>query len=120
MSKFTPGPWEVPHFVTATDDGDCKCTSVVEGGYAGGICHIHIDNGMSISEGGNDAPPLEEAKANATLIAAAPDMYEALKKVLGAYMGARDDAMHGDANFDDDSTYQMAVTALKKARGESK
>jgi hypothetical protein len=39
------------------------------------------ENGKKISEGGNDCPPLEEAKANACLICAAPDLYEALKAV---------------------------------------
>lgn len=45
----------------------------------GSVAQITIDNGKRISDGGNDGPPLEEAKANGRLIAAAPDMLAALK-----------------------------------------
>ena len=48
----------------------------------GGICRVEFDNGLPISEGGNDAPDLEQAKANARLIAAAPDLLEALEDML--------------------------------------
>ncbi len=76
MSAFTPGPWYAPHFVD--DTTTCNCRSVVCEFYAGAICTIHFDNGKAISDGGNDAPPLEEAKANAQAISALPDLIEAL------------------------------------------
>lgn len=111
-TKFTPGPWCVPHF--ADDTHPCMCISVVgmHGGM-GGICDIEIDNGLLISEGGNDAPDIEQAKANAHLIAAAPDLYEALEwAVLNAdeSEAGRDDEWY--ANF------ERCAAALAKARGE--
>lgn len=74
--KFTKGPWEVPHF--ARNDVQCDCTGIVCEGYAGAIADVLTNNGKPIGEGGNDSPPLEEAVANAHLIAAAPDLFEAL------------------------------------------
>ena len=76
VPRFTPGPWYAGHF--ADDTHSCNCKSVVSECYAGGICQIDIDNGLSIRDGGNDAPPAEEAKANMRLIAAEPDLYAAL------------------------------------------
>lgn len=78
-TKHTPGPWTVPHF--ADPDCKCKCAYVLCEKYAGSICEIDIGNEKPISEGGNDAPPLEEAKANAYLIAHAPDMLATLRAI---------------------------------------
>lgn len=65
-------------------------------------------NGKSISNGGNDAPPREQAIANMHLIAAAPDMYEALAAFVG--MQSTDDV---------NAIIGQAEAALAKARGES-
>jgi hypothetical protein len=70
---FTPGPWWPGHFVD--DTIACDCHSILSEGYAGAVAVMCIGNGLPISDGGNDAPPLQEAKANARLIAAAPDLY---------------------------------------------
>jgi hypothetical protein len=112
MSKpaFTPGPWEPPHF--SRHDSGCDCTSIVEGGYAGGIAHVHFSNGISkISDGGNDCPPAEEAKANGFLIAAAPELYAAIDEIVN-YSGGADRAI------DDPYVMERAHLALAKARGE--
>ena len=78
--KFTPGPWYPPHLSTATDSDKCRCRSIVDEGYAGGIATIHLWNGIeSIRAGGNDAPPEEEARANGFLIATSPELYARLK-----------------------------------------
>lgn len=79
MSQFTPGPWHPGHLGS---DGTCQCATVVDEGYAGGICTVHIGNGLPVGEGGNDAPSRSEAIANMHLIAAAPDMFAALKGAL--------------------------------------
>ena len=77
MSKHTPGPWTLPHF--ADDSVDCNCLYILADGYAGAICVVNVDNGLPISEGGNDCPPLEEAIANAYLLHAAPDLLDACR-----------------------------------------
>jgi hypothetical protein len=49
--------------------------------YCGCICTVDIGNELPIGEGGNDSPPLEEAIANAHLIASAPDMLAILLRI---------------------------------------
>lgn len=73
-TKFTPGPWIAGHLGS---DRKCQCSSILAEGYMGCIATVEVDNGRAVSDGGNDAPPLEEAVANMHLIAAAPDLYEA-------------------------------------------
>jgi hypothetical protein len=103
-AAFTPGPWSATnHF--ADDSMSCNCAYVLSEGYAGGICKVAVDNGKAIGDGGNDAPPKDEAAANARLIAAAPELYAELehaRELLGL-QGVIVDAI--DA-------------ALAKARGE--
>lgn len=77
--RFTPGPWHPGHLGS---DSKCQCANVCDEGYAGGICTIHVDNGLPIIEGGNDAPPPEEAIANMHAIAAVPAMYAALDRQI--------------------------------------
>ncbi|MPR62730.1 hypothetical protein D7027_13045 [Ochrobactrum intermedium] len=75
----------------------------------GCIATVEVDNGRAVSDGGNDAPPLEEAVANMHLIAAAPDMYEALEAAANSagfqYMWP--------------NTRSKIEAALAKARGET-
>lgn len=72
MSKHTPGPW-------ATDeaDHDMPCENIkIKAGKYRTICTVWID----------DAPVHDfnaEQRLNARLIAAAPDLLEALKKIAG-------------------------------------
>jgi hypothetical protein len=76
--KHTPGPWHPGHL--GDDSINCDCAYILsENGIMGGIGEVYVDNGIpSISEGGNDCPPLEEAVANMHLIAASPDMLDSL------------------------------------------
>ena len=72
LLECTKGPWHGPHI--SDDSTTCNCTGIVDEGYAGGIARVHVDNGIaSITEGGNDCPPPEQAKANGLLLAAAFD-----------------------------------------------
>jgi len=77
MSAHTAGPWYPGHF--GREDMTCQCRTILSEVGVGGICTILVDNGLPISEGGNDAPPKAEAVANMHLIAAAPDLLTALK-----------------------------------------
>lgn len=76
MSEHTPAPWSTPHM--ARNEIRCNCAYVLAEPYMGSICTISVSDGKSISDLGNDCPPLEEAQANARLIAAAPDLLAAL------------------------------------------
>ena len=66
-AKATEGPWWEPHL--SRDDISCDCAYILAEGYMGSICDICFNNGLKVGEGGNDSPPLDEAKANGKLIA---------------------------------------------------
>lgn len=72
----TGGEWVSGCFID--DSTKCNCQSVTCEAYAGAICTIHVDNGKRIDDGGNDCPPLEEAKANSRFIAASRTAFPAL------------------------------------------
>lgn len=94
-SKHTPGPW-IPGCIVS-DDCACNCTAILAPVYMGSVANVSVDNGKSISEGGNDSPPLEEAKANARLISAAPDLLEALKDLRSVVIRENPIAWFGSA-----------------------
>lgn len=79
MNKHTPEPWELDEYPLSIDIVSAKGPIAVVGSR---YC---------------DSP--EEMKANAKLIAAAPEMYEALKKLVSAiiFYGAVDEG--GDDYF---------------------
>jgi hypothetical protein len=115
--KFTPGPWQTDTLgIGETDDG-CRYRhietqeSIVPYEDRSGFFRMHIAL--------VDAPKnCDESLANAQLIAAAPEMYEALDQIKS--MARSSDSMQSP----DDLRILMAdiedlvVAALKKARGE--
>ena len=89
--KFTPGPWT-----------KMNATDVFEGYWNGRqVADCMVDNDINYPQ----------QKANAALIAAAPDMYEALDNLLEAW------DEWGVSSFPDPFA-DMARAALAKARGE--
>jgi hypothetical protein len=110
--KWTPGPWTPGHIVD--DNHSCACRYIFgNDGRMGSVATVSLDDGE------NDSPPVEEAKANSYLIAAAPDLYEALTAFMETY--------RVDAGLCDDpesretfGCWVKARSALAKARGEVK
>jgi hypothetical protein len=103
-TKWTPGPWQVtqcrnglPHVnvfrVSGPADGTAPCTILVETKYE--------------TMGAN--------RANACLIAAAPEMYEALERFLLAYDGGT--AARSVQQQGEDAAFARAT--LAKARGKA-
>ncbi len=100
MSEHTPGPWRV-----------------FKGGVSGRIIGIGelngegvCDCGFGVWRGGS-----EEAEANARLIAAAPELLEALQKARNAL-----DLVDDDSEFHDvQSAREMADAAIAKATEET-
>lgn len=77
FAEATPRPWYAGHL--ADDNHSCNCQSILaENGKMGGVGQVFVDNGKPVSEGGNDAPSLEEAKANLALIVHCVNNFEAL------------------------------------------
>ena len=101
MSKHTPGPWEVLE--------DKSMISVVT--ECAEICDIV-----------HDVRPVSENLANARLIAAAPEMLEALESVLRVVdLGnASGDSAEAFAEWsqEHETMAQAVYAAVKKARGE--
>lgn len=107
-AKFTPGPWEV-------DESHCL------GAVTAGKRHIAM---ASLFDWPEDEKRVtrEQQMANSHLIAAAPDMYAALKMaeefivngVEGGYIRLPDADCHDPAH----GTLPAIFLALAKARGE--
>lgn len=109
MSEYTPGPWFVTedgtmtghHFVVTTDEHSDDFTERED------VAEISLPswtkpNGL---RGKKDQRHRAEAEANARLIAAAPDLLEALKAVVAV-------AGRGTVEFD------RARAAIAKAEGK--
>lgn len=92
-TTHTPGPWSV-------------------GGSAGLVNQISILPCIGVVYGAGD-----EIKANAALIAAAPDMYEALKDLVDDICD-REDVDSPSCNPGRKSAVKWARAALAKARGQ--
>lgn len=92
MPKFTPGPWSLLF-------NDKTKVVLEQQGVAVFVADTYA--GFTKSE--------EEQKANAALIAAAPEMYEGLKEIR--------DVMEKDGRFC--RTVEAIDKLLKKARGEA-
>lgn len=95
MNKHTPGPW----FITGT------MTKYVEARIGGGLIQEVASCGPTEADNGYG----EQQAANARLIAAAPDLLEALE-ILVELAGT-------GCNID--GTIAMAKAAIAKAKGES-
>lgn len=88
MTKHTPGPWTTGGFYVKAADGHIM------------IADVTCGNG----------PPTDEEKANAHLIAAAPDMYEALV----ALTCSDNDVLNDGAS----PVWAAAMKAIAKAEGK--
>jgi hypothetical protein len=109
-TKFTPGPWEIAD--TSPNGTSVKSTSI-----GIGILWCGANSMYSTKESRGYTISGEEAKANAHLASAAPDMYAALE---AAKAHIRDEIGMFGARMDykDTDTINVIDAALKKARGE--
>jgi hypothetical protein len=91
-TKFTPGPWIKRGKGTIETNGGAEVASVMDGQML-------------------DRVDRETQEANANLIAAAPELYEAIKELLYA--------LQDDENWRTSGVYEDAESALAKARGDA-
>lgn len=102
-TKWTPGPWS---WDAAPDHNwDVQVWSSPNSR----VCFVAHDG-----EKGN-----RTGQANARLISAAPDMYEALDKFVEHYVGMINSGDCGFWNPEDEDFVKAARAALAKARGET-
>jgi len=97
-AKFTPGPWAV---YPGTDGNE--------------ICAVDHSPGLPIRQVICGPRRGENWIANAHLIAAAPDMYEALQDLIAL----AEHAMREAGDYDINGELEDARAALAKARGEA-
>jgi len=90
MSNYTPGPWE------AFKDNDANCVATVSAGWT--VLSTKAD------------PNKHSCESDARLIAAAPEMLEALRAILAASLPVDKYANGMDA-------VEKAISAINKARG---
>ena len=85
-TTHTPGPWLLPHF---TDDlHSCNCQYILAEPYMGAVATVHRNEREGAEPGRNgDYPAGDEARANARLIASAPDLLAATEDLLGLALG---------------------------------
>ena len=106
MSKHTPGPWEVVNN-PPNEDGS-TATSI----YGSDQYVADVYCGYA----GSKNMPNAEAAANARLIAAAPELLEALDGMIQVYGGDRD--WNGPKHSTELELIAMARAAIAKATGE--
>jgi hypothetical protein len=81
LKRCTQNDWSPGHL--RDDSASCNCAYIfADNGRFGCIATVEVDNGKSISDGGNDGPPLEEAKANQELIPTLKNMAPALLREI--------------------------------------
>ncbi len=107
-TRFTPGPWRL--------DAEEVATVLGPDGFMTADCLI-----LSVRKG---APTDKRCRANAHLIAAAPDLYAAVKAAVEAYdemvasLGDDDTSEPAPGSLDSPDI-TLARAALAKARGET-
>lgn len=102
MSKHTPGPW----FVTG------QMTKYVEARISGGLIQEVAACGPTEADGGYG----DQQRANANLIAAAPNLLEALEMLL--YTRTQERGLQ-NAKPGESPLHDRCRAAIAKARGES-
>lgn len=98
----TPGPWVAKGGRVETAEPSTSVAATIESFVTG------IHGTRSISR--------KEARANAHLIAAAPELYEALERMLSKHCN---DTGTAASDWKPDSAPFLALVALRKARGET-
>lgn len=113
MSKHTPGPWEVTNDINVfsalgADSGDGHKAHSTDGWQV-----ADCSEGLTFVDGGMVELGYDVKKANARLIAAAPDLLEALEYMLNCQYDY-DPRRQADCDM-----CAKARAAISKARGES-
>ena len=110
MSKHTPGPWAC-YIVEESEHKSGPSGRCPESWF-----EIYTDDGEGNGDHVNCIPGDEESEANIRLVAAAPEMYEALKGILPL---AKAGAEAGDNKYVSGfkNMIAKALTAIAKAEG---
>ena len=102
-TKWTPGPWRI-------DEANRTLVARLVDGEYEYICSVDPEE-FSVSDMTD-----EENRANAALIAEAPELYKALEAMTGVVQS--DPFLHYAKDSPYDKAIKDALAVLKKARGE--
>jgi len=102
--KYTPGPWNIGYYSEPHEIVSNWPSIVVKGKTIAQLDQDYFQNGLSF----------EETKANANLIASAPDLLKVLKRMNKMYM-----ILLKQCNGIDDSIAFDVRKAIKKACGDN-
>jgi hypothetical protein len=113
--RWTKGPW------SEHGKGGCSCGQIFGPDGNAVICMVFGPGNVG-SDGPDCFPNAAGQKANALLISAAPDLAEALSRILRLSPGPRIAGGGGTAAeiSEWDAVYEAAETALAKAGGEAR
>ena len=112
MNKHTQGPWAVGRGATVYGADGYEIADAAQGPHLH-ASHAGADGHWASTPNAHTERDIEEEFANANLIAAAPDLLEALKEVtelLNAVLGLSSEPSHG-------SIAAKARAAIAKAEG---
>ena len=116
MTSFTPGPWTLSGEVRRVGDTKHYCADICgpsdDGFWRGGVAYIqtadHLKHGMKIDEG----------KANAALIASAPDLLVNERKNLATMQATRARLReYGKSTAELDEAIRQTEAVIAKAEG---
>ena len=110
MSKHTPGPWLAREWYDIDHEGECQAQG----------WDLRLPNGFRLPLCSNTSGDLSEAEANARLIAAAPRLLQALKKIVQCEKRRAADLRHRGAwmlvKFSEERVAE-AEAAIREAEG---
>ena len=118
IAEHTPGPWSIQQDQSEWDEG--RIVQIVSGDYTSRgirfispVCQIEVTSWEQDEDGNETVDPA--IMADARLIAAAPDLLEALKAMLAHSCVA--DADPEDKDPEDHDAERKALVAIAKATG---
>lgn len=105
MSEHTPGPWKTDH------------NSIVQEGTGFSVADVWTPRGHNHCAN-QPTPQRREQKANASLIAAAPDLLDALEAVESWIDNEIGKRINPGTNDDDQVVCRAVRSAILKAKGD--
>jgi hypothetical protein len=108
-TKYTKGPWKVlmgnyGTYCSINKDTSCR------------VAEIHIPEGINREHSGR--APITEAHHNAYLIAAAPELYEALTTIFDKLNELSDEMPREQFNWYTKGLFNLMNNAINKAKNE--
>jgi len=111
-AKHTPGKWE---YTPAGKQSQCYTIIATDNMHLGGIAHVYAKGkAIESEEGGFDFSMPDMSEANARLIAAAPELLEALQNALNVMAGIS--VGHLSTIKPDSHAISLARAAIAKAK----